>query len=144
MYKPARRMAVAATTMTGKLRGVDHVAAAARRHVGNLMFLGNSPRPRDRGAAEQGHELAPFQLIELNSIPASQGRISGYRIGKDQSGGIRTILQPVFSPMSALGKGEILTPNICCPDYPERGYGCALYEYTPFCNGPGDVKSPRV
>jgi hypothetical protein len=24
-------------------------------------------------------------------------------------------------------------------------YGCcALYEYTPFCNGPGDVKSPRV
>src|SRR5215471_12291897 len=111
MYKPARRMAVAATTMTGKLRGVDHVAAAARRHVGNLMFLGNSPRPRDRGAAEQGHELAPFQLIELHSIPASQGRasqgrISGYRIGKDQSGGIGTILQPVFSPMSALGQKE--------------------------------------
>src|SRR5215470_17964227 len=106
MYKPARRMAVAATTMTGKLCGVDHVAAAARRHVGNLMFLGNSPRPRDRGAAEQGHELAPFQLIELHSIPASQGRISGYRIGKDQSGGIGTILQPVFSPMSALGQKE--------------------------------------
>src|SRR5262249_37760946 len=63
-------------------------------------------RPRDRGAAEQGHELAPFQLIELHSIPASQGRISGYRIGKDQSGGIRTILQPVFSPMSALGQKE--------------------------------------
>jgi hypothetical protein len=27
---------------------------------------------------------------------------------------------------------------------PESGHGWAIYEYTPFCNGPGDVKSPRV
>src|SRR5262249_38338178 len=27
---------------------------------------------------------------------------------------------------------------------PESGQGWAIYEYTPFCNGPGDVKSPRV
>ena len=27
----------------------------------------------------------------------------------------------------------------------ESGHGWAIYEYTPFfCNGPGDVKSPRV
>jgi hypothetical protein len=28
-------------------------------------------------------------LIELHSVPVSQGRIAGYRIGEDQSGGIR-------------------------------------------------------
>jgi hypothetical protein len=34
---------------------------------------------------------------------ASQGRIVGYRIGEDQSGGNGTISQPVFSPMSESG-----------------------------------------
>jgi hypothetical protein len=48
-------------------------------------------RPRSRRAAEQRDELAPFQLIELHPLPASQGRIAGYRIGEDQSGGIGTI-----------------------------------------------------
>jgi hypothetical protein len=43
---------------------------------------------------EQREELAAFQLIELHSIPASQGRIAGYRTGEDQSGGSGTILQP--------------------------------------------------
>jgi hypothetical protein len=28
-------------------------------------------------------------LVKLHSIPASQGRIAGYRIGEDQSGGNR-------------------------------------------------------
>jgi hypothetical protein len=32
-------------------------------------------RPRRR-AAEQRHELAPSHLIELHSVPASQGRIA--------------------------------------------------------------------
>ena len=36
-----------------------------------------------RRAAEQRDELAPFQLIEMHSIPASQGRFTGYRIGED-------------------------------------------------------------
>src|SRR5215831_3420133 len=31
-------------------------------------------------------ELATSQFIELHSIPSSQGRIAGYRIGRDQSG----------------------------------------------------------
>jgi hypothetical protein len=31
-------------------------------------------RPRRR-ATEQRDELAPFQLIELHSVPASQGRM---------------------------------------------------------------------
>jgi hypothetical protein len=26
----------------------------------------------------------------------------------------------------------------------ESGHGWTIYEYAPFCNGPGDVKSPRV
>src|SRR5262249_59185256 len=30
-------------------------------------------------------KLAPFQLIELHSILASQGRVAGYRIASDQS-----------------------------------------------------------
>ena len=32
-------------------------------------------------------ELAPFQLIELHPVPASQDRIAGYRIASDQSAG---------------------------------------------------------
>jgi hypothetical protein len=43
-------------------------------------------------AAEQRDEFAPFQLIEWHSIPASQGRIAGYRIGEGQSGGNGTVL----------------------------------------------------
>jgi hypothetical protein len=42
----------------------------------------------------------------LHSIPASQARIAGYRIGKDQSGGTGTILQSVSSPMSASGQKQ--------------------------------------
>jgi hypothetical protein len=49
----------------------------------------------DRRAAEQRDELASFQLIEWHSIPASQDRIAGYRIGRDRSGGNGTILQLV-------------------------------------------------
>jgi hypothetical protein len=37
--------------------------------------------------AESRNERSPFQLIELHSIPASQGRIAAYRISEDQSGG---------------------------------------------------------
>ena len=45
-------------------------------------------RPRSGRAAEQRDELASSQLVELHSVPASQGRIAGYRIGEEQSGGI--------------------------------------------------------
>jgi hypothetical protein len=38
-------------------------------------------------AAAQRDEVAPSQLVELHSVPASQGWIAGYRIGSDQSGG---------------------------------------------------------
>jgi hypothetical protein len=38
-------------------------------------------------AASQRDEIASSQLIELHSIRASQGRIAGYRIGRDQSAG---------------------------------------------------------
>jgi hypothetical protein len=46
-------------------------------------------RPCSRRAAEQHDEVAPFQLIELHPVPASQGRIAGYRIASDQSAGTR-------------------------------------------------------
>jgi hypothetical protein len=59
--------------------------AAENRHHRLLRPRGERPRCR---AAEQRDEVASFQLIELHSIPASQGRIvGGYRIGEDQSGG---------------------------------------------------------
>src|SRR5215470_9112908 len=57
-------------------------------------------RPRNRRAAEQGYELAPFQLIELHSKPTSQGRFAGYRIGRDQSAGIGALAKA--SPSSAM------------------------------------------
>jgi hypothetical protein len=43
-------------------------------------------RPRRRDA-EQRNKLAASQLVELHSIPDRQGRIAGYPIGEDQSGG---------------------------------------------------------
>jgi hypothetical protein len=47
-----------------------------------------APRAARPRAAEERDELAPFQLIELHSIPAGHDRIVGYRIDQDQSGGI--------------------------------------------------------
>jgi hypothetical protein len=44
-------------------------------------------RPRDRRAAEQRDEVAPFQLIELHSVPRQPGPLAEYRFGKDQSAG---------------------------------------------------------
>jgi hypothetical protein len=46
-------------------------------------------RPCSGRAAEQRDEIAPFQL---HSIPASEGRVVGYRIGEDQSGRNGTVL----------------------------------------------------
>ena len=63
-----------------------HVAAKPD-HRHRRLLRARRQRPRGRRAAEQRDELASFQLIELHSIRASQGRIGGYRISEDQSGG---------------------------------------------------------
>src|SRR5215468_10129897 len=64
----------------------------AHQHADAPHLLGllrsRRQRPRCCRAAEQRDELAPFQLIELHSVPASQGRIAGYRIRNDQAGGV--------------------------------------------------------
>jgi hypothetical protein len=70
-------------------------ATVSRYQRHRRLLRTRSERPRDRRAAEQRDEFAPFQLIELHSVPVRQGRIAGYRIGEDQSGGNETILQPV-------------------------------------------------
>ena len=44
-------------------------------------------RPRSSRAAEQRDEIAPFQLIELHSVPTSHSRAVGYRIGDRSVGG---------------------------------------------------------
>jgi hypothetical protein len=57
---------------------------AAHQHANPPHPLGllRSRRKRTRRpGAEEREEIAPFQLIELHSIPASQGRIAGYRTG---------------------------------------------------------------
>jgi hypothetical protein len=69
------------------------MSACEKHAVSGLRTRGE--RSRRRRASEQRDELAPFQLIELHSIPASQGWIVGYRIGEDQSGRSGTILQLV-------------------------------------------------
>src|SRR6516165_3152794 len=53
--------------------------------TGATSLHARGERPRTCCRAERD-ELAPFQLIELHSVP-SQGRIAGYRISEDQSGG---------------------------------------------------------
>src|SRR5438876_11812294 len=60
-----------------------------------------SERPCCRRAAEERDELAPSQLIELHLVPASQGRIAGYRIGEEQSAGIGALAKPVSAPLEA-------------------------------------------
>jgi hypothetical protein len=85
-------------------------------HPVALLLRPRRERPCRRRAAEQRDELAAFYLIELHSVPVRQGRVAGYRIGEDQSGGNGTILQPVircaFSPMSELGRCCSLTPGL--------------------------------
>jgi len=48
-----------------------------------------------RRVIEERDDFAPFQLIQVRSVPASQGPIAGYRIRKEQSGCNKTILQSV-------------------------------------------------
>jgi hypothetical protein len=55
-------------------------------------------------------------------------------------------LEPPMSQMGhqrPVGKPAAFAP---CPLRPKSGHSAkaSVYEYTPFCNGPGDVKSPRV
>src|SRR5262249_42017626 len=51
------------------------------------LLRAGGQRPRGRRAAEKRDELAPFYLIELHPVPASQGGVAGYRIASGQSGG---------------------------------------------------------
>jgi hypothetical protein len=43
------------------------------------LLAARRKRPRRRRAAEQRDEIASLQLIEVHSVPVSQGRIAGYR-----------------------------------------------------------------
>jgi hypothetical protein len=63
----------------------QHYYGEAPHTLGLLRARRERPRCR---AAEQRDELATFQLIELHSFSASQGRVAGYRIASDQSAGM--------------------------------------------------------
>src|SRR6516165_4780386 len=53
-------------------------------------------------AAAERDEVTPFPLTEMHPTPRSQGRIGGYRINEDQSGG------------SLQGQGESPTKSVPC------------------------------
>ena len=59
------------------------------RNCSRLRYLNGrtSTMPARHGAAEQRHEIAASQVIELHLRTASQRRITAYRIGSDQSVG---------------------------------------------------------
>src|SRR5262249_57987164 len=46
-------------------------------------------------AADQRNEIAASQFMEMHSIPLSQDRVAGYRMGRDQSAGIAAPAKPV-------------------------------------------------
>ena len=72
-------------------RGVDRSMRGERRG----FLLDRGLLGHGRRAANQRDELAPLYLIELHSVPVSQGRLVGYPIGEDQSGRIGANLQLV-------------------------------------------------
>src|SRR5262249_7619157 len=76
MYRAASRMAVAASTMSGKLRGVGHVAATARRHGGTLMVLGTRPqqkRPLMSASLIGRLGSSAFRLSTNSSVDVAHG-----------------------------------------------------------------------
>ena len=72
-----------------------------------LGLRSDAPAPRrgvGRRAAKQCHELAPYHLIELHSVPcAVRAEPSGYQIGADQSAGIAGTLNNNGSGRSSAG-----------------------------------------
>jgi hypothetical protein len=70
-----------ATALNLSYRCLNENKTTPRREPQPLTLLRpRRERPRSR-AAEQRDERASFQLIELHSIPASQGLDTGYRVG---------------------------------------------------------------
>src|SRR5262249_37222389 len=70
----------------GEPLALDQGRGGAQESAGRqLARLLRARRERPRGHCAQRDELAAFQLIELHPVPASQGRITGYRIASDQS-----------------------------------------------------------
>jgi hypothetical protein len=80
-------------------------------HRQRRLLRARHERPRCR-TAEQRDEVASFQLIELHSIPASQGRFAGYRMDRDQSAGIKTFTAGVFSFATVLRDGIFQSETI--------------------------------
>ncbi len=62
-------------------------------------------RPRRRRAAEERDELAPFQLIELHSVPVRQGRIEDIELARISQEGndLQPVSRPRGPPMSEIG-----------------------------------------
>jgi hypothetical protein len=73
----------------------------------SALLRARRERPRHRRAAEQRDELATFQFDRIASVPASQGRIVGYRMGRDQSAVIGVLAKPVSAPLGHRSRNEV-------------------------------------
>jgi len=112
LFNSRSRPGVVVVSNAARVQKPDH------RHCRLLRPRRNGPR--SRRAAEQRDELAPFQLIELHSVPASQGRIAGYRIDHSQSADILNLVNRWSAPLRrdiVKGDGLRKTP-------PARGLPC--------------------
>src|SRR5262249_30584614 len=107
------------------------------RPIARMVFLpvrlscGQCKR-RGGVAAEQANELAPLHLDDLSArtMPSIAGRSRASQ--QKRAAHVRLGSKPV-----ALWSSTRIQLR------PQTGHLC-VNEYTPFCNGPGDVKSPRV
>src|SRR5262245_35737638 len=77
--------------------GAGRLAVEESNHWQGRLLRARRERP-SRCAAEQRKELAPFQLIEWHSAPASQGQIAGHRIHHSQSADILNLVNRWSAP----------------------------------------------
>jgi hypothetical protein len=83
-------------------------AAEKSDHRHRRLLRLHRERPCSHRAAEEGDKLAPFQSIELHSIPTGLGRTARYRISRDQSAGMIAIMRPINRSRSVVGQNLLL------------------------------------
>jgi hypothetical protein len=71
------RLSIQPSSRTRWTKAVNWLCSASAIDPSLAGRCARRERPRRGAGTEQRDELAPFQFIELHSIPTSQGRIAG-------------------------------------------------------------------